>query len=145
MNKIIVKTVDFKAFFPDIEYIRLSVFVREQNVPLELEWDEDDHHATHILAWYNQQAVATARLLANGRIGRMAVLKKWRGKGVGKTMLQYLLQLASQQSLPTVHLSAQQHAVAFYEKHGFQINSECYMDAGIPHYTMIYSCRQNKV
>lgn len=138
MNEIIIKTVDFKENFPDIEHIRLEVFVREQHVPLELEWDEDDSQAMHILAYRNEKAVATARLLKDGRIGRMAVLPPWRGQGVGRKMLLYLIAEAKKQGNDNIRLSAQQHAVGFYQKYGFVICSESYMDAGIPHYTMQY-------
>lgn len=138
MNEIIIKTVDFKDNFTDIEAIRTSVFIKEQNVPIELEWDEFDDDSTHILAYYDTKAVATARLLSDGHIGRMAVLKAYRNRNIGRNMLKYILDLAVQKSLKNIELSAQAHAVNFYEKNGFKVISDVYMDAGIPHYTMKY-------
>ena len=75
MNDITVKVADFEKYFPDIEKIRTTVFINEQKVPVELEWDEFDQESTHILAYYHGKPVGTARLLKDGHIGRMAVIK----------------------------------------------------------------------
>ncbi len=123
----------------DIKEIRTSVFIKEQHVPEELEWDEFDSEATHILAYYDNKAVATARLLKNGHIGRMAVLKEFRNRNIGKNMLKYILELAKKHLVTDIRLSAQEHAVEFYRKMGFSVVSDVYMDAGIPHYDMKYS------
>ncbi len=139
MSEIVIKTVDFKQNFSEIEEIRTSVFIQEQNVPFELEWDEFDNDSTHILAYYNNKAVGTARLLDDGHIGRMAVLKAYRNRNIGKNMLKYLLDIAQAKSIAMIELSAQDHAVNFYKKYGFIVISDVYMDAGIPHYTMMYS------
>jgi len=136
MNSIEIKTVDFKEHFSEIKEIRTTVFINEQNVPVELEWDEFDNDSTHILAYYDNKAVGTARLLADGHIGRMAVLKAYRNRNIGKKMLKYLLELAKNTSNNKIQLSAQEHAVGFYKKQGFNITSDVYMDAGIPHYDM---------
>ena len=124
--------------FSDIENIRTAVFIKEQKVPIELEWDEFDNESTHILAYYNNKAVGTARLLSDGHIGRMAVLKDYRNHNIGKNMLKFLLELAKYQSLDNIVLSAQEHAVEFYKKYGFTVTSDVYLDAGIPHYDMRY-------
>lgn len=138
MSKIIIKTVDFNNSFSEIKAIRTSVFIKEQHVPVELEWDEFDNDSTHILAYYNNKAVGTARLLNDGHIGRMAVLKAYRNRNIGENMLKYILKLAKTKSIDKVELSAQEHAVEFYKKHGFSVTSDVYLDAGIPHYNMIY-------
>ena len=138
MSEITIKEVDFKHHFSDIENIRTSVFINEQNVPVELEWDEFDNESTHILAYYSNKAVGTARLLSDGHIGRMAVLKDYRNRNIGKNMLKYLLDLAKKKSLDNIVLSAQEHAVEFYKKYGFSVCSDVYLDAGIPHYDMRY-------
>jgi len=138
MSKVIIKTVDFKNDFSEIEGIRTAVFIKEQNVPIELEWDEFDNDSTHILAYYNNKAVGTARLLKDGHIGRMAVLKKYRNRNIGRNMLKYLLQIAQKSSINSIELSAQEHAVEFYKKYGFSVTSNVYLDAGIPHYDMKY-------
>lgn len=138
MSEIIIKTVDFKNDFSEIENIRTAVFIKEQNVPVELEWDEFDNDSTHILAYYNDKAVGTARLLNDGHIGRMAVLKHYRNRNIGQNMLKYLLQIAQKSSINGVELSAQEHAVEFYKKYGFSVTSKVYLEAGIPHYDMKY-------
>lgn len=136
MNEIIIKEVDFAKDFPKVKEIRTEVFIKEQHVPVELEWDEYDNTAVHILAYYNDLAVGTARLLPDAHIGRMAVLKSYRFRHVGKKMLEYLMSLAHKNGMQSVELSAQKHAVEFYQKAGFHIVSGEYLDAGIPHFTM---------
>lgn len=125
---------------PHIKSIRQKVFVEEQQVPAELEWDLTDPSAEHFLAVVDgQEAVATARLYgipgAIGFIGRMAVLPQYRGKHIGQALLQHLIgQGAAQYS--ELRLSAQQHAVKFYQRAGFHLCSDPYDDAGIMHFDM---------
>ena len=138
MSNIIIKTVDFRSSFAEIEEIRTAVFIKEQHVPIELEWDGFDNDSTHILAYYDNKPVATARLLNDGHIGRMAVLKEYRNRNIGQNMLKYILKLAKDKSMQKIELSAQEHAVAFYKKYGFSVTSDVYLDAGIPHYDMVY-------
>lgn len=116
--------------------IRRRVFIEEQHVPEALEWDGLDSGAMHLLALIDGNPVGCARLLPGGRIGRMAVLPEWRRQGVGGAMLQALIAAARRQGLQQVTLSAQVHAIAFYQRHGFSICSDIYPDAGIPHQDM---------
>ena len=121
-----------------IKAIRETVFIHEQGVPIELEWDGLDPSCAHVLARSDRgEAIGTARMQPNGTIGRMAVLKDWRGRGVGGVLLQRLLGLATQQGLTCVRLSAQTHALGFYERPGFRVTGEPFMDAGIPHRNMV--------
>ena len=114
--------------------VRRAVFIEEQHVPEELEWDGLDEEALHLLAEDSQgQAIATARMLGDGHIGRVAVLKPWRGRGVGKALMQQLLLLAHQRGHHHVHLDAQVDAVDFYRQQGFEAEGGIFMDAGIPH------------
>jgi len=118
--------------------IRRKVFINEQNVPEDLEWDEFDSTAHHILAVdNNNNPIGTGRIKPDGQIGRMAVLKQWRNKGIGKVILDELLKIATRSNYPSTYLHAQLTAIKFYEKSGFLINSDEFMDAGIPHKTMI--------
>src|ERR1700693_1207486 len=95
--------------------VREQVFVAEQKVPLELEWDEWDECSDHAVARdINGQAIGTARLLPDGRIGRMAVLGEWRRRGVGTALLVALLERARKRSMRQVTLHAQTHAAGFY-------------------------------
>ena len=117
--------------------IRRAVFVDEQRVPLELELDEWDARSRHALARDARgRAVGTGRLLPDGHIGRMAVLAAARASGVGSALLSALIDEARRSGHATVELSAQTHACAFYERHGFAAYGPVYDDAGIPHVAM---------
>ncbi|MBI4002414.1 MAG: GNAT family N-acetyltransferase [Nitrospira defluvii] len=133
-----VELVEWGKAEPAIRGIRETVFIFEQAVPEELEWDGLDPLCAHALAWNDLgEAIGTARMQAKGTIGRMAVLKDWRGRGVGRALLQTLLDLAARQGLSRVTLSAQTHALGFYERAGFHVIGNPFMDAGIPHRSMI--------
>lgn len=117
--------------------IRLAVFVEEQRVPMEMEMDEFDSQCVHALAYSPAgEAIGTGRLLPDGHIGRMAVLKAWRGRGAGGAILQSLVAAARARGDREVVLSAQAHAVPFYRKHGFAAEGDVYEEAGIPHQAM---------
>ena len=117
--------------------VRELVFVTEQKVPLELEWDEWDERSDHAVARdAGGQAIGTARLLPDGRIGRMAVLREWRRRGVGAALMEALLQKAREQSLSRVTLHAQTHAAGFYRRFGFSERGGEFWEAGIPHVEM---------
>ncbi|HKB61718.1 MAG TPA: GNAT family N-acetyltransferase [Burkholderiales bacterium] len=117
--------------------VREQVFVTEQKVPLELEWDEWDERSDHAVARDTSgQAIGTARLLPDGRIGRMAVLREWRRRGVGAALMEALLQKAREQSLSRVTLHAQTHAAGFYRRFGFSERGGEFWEAGIPHVEM---------
>ena len=116
--------------------IRLVVFVQEQGVPPELEMDEMDAKCVHALAFDGERAVGTGRLLPDGHIGRMAVSKEFRGKGVGGALLTKLMEAAKSRGDREVVLSAQVHAVPFYLAYGFDTFGEVYEEAGIPHRDM---------
>lgn len=117
--------------------IREQVFIIEQQVPLALEWDDEDALAIHLLAYNNQQEpIGCTRILSYSSIGRMAVLQAWRGHGVGKTLLANAITLCNQHSAYVITLSAQTHAIAFYEQSGFTVCSQPYLDANILHVDM---------
>ncbi len=116
--------------------VRRSVFIEEQGIPESLEWDEWDAPSLHALARQDSEPVATGRLLPDGRIGRMAVLAPWRGRGLGRSVLDRLGAAARARGLPEVVLSAQVRAMPFYARAGFVAESPDYDDAGIPHRTM---------
>jgi predicted GNAT family N-acyltransferase len=132
------------ASWPDdedrIHRIRESVFVLEQGVPAELEWDGRDPVCTHVIAELfdgaKRDAVGTGRLMPNGKIGRMAVLGKYRGKGIGGQILNALVEAAKARGQHEVYLHAQSHALAFYQRFGFVAEGEEFQEAGIPHRKM---------
>jgi predicted GNAT family N-acyltransferase len=118
--------------------IRRRVFVREQGVPEELEWDGKDETAVHLLARNNAgRPVGTARLLPTGQIGRMAVLLDWRGLGIGMALLKGLLAIAAAEDYPRPFLNAQASALPFYRRAGFLAVGAEFFEAGIPHRKMI--------
>jgi predicted GNAT family N-acyltransferase len=126
------------ASWPDdreaLRLVRETVFVHEQGVPLDMEWDEDDSLALHMLARDAQGTpIGTGRLLPDGRIGRMAVLATWRGRGVGSALLSQLIAAARERGLAQVRLHAQCHALDFYARLGFQVSGEIFDECGIPH------------
>ena len=117
--------------------IRAKVFVEEQGVPVELEWDGLDEHAYHVLAFAaDGTPIGTGRLLQDTHIGRMAVLKEWRRRGVGSAMLDVLLVAANKMGYGEVELNAQTRVLNFYLRKGFAPHGEEFMDAGIPHIAM---------
>ena len=139
-SQVTVSRVDWNASGAALRAIRTAVFVVEQSVPAELEWDGIDERCLHVLAKTTAgEAIGTGRLLPDGHIGRMAVLKPWRGNGVGSMILAELLDAAREQRHTVVELSAQTHAIEFYRRHGFEMVSGEYLEAGIPHRTMRWS------
>jgi len=117
--------------------VRTEVFVVEQGVPAEIERDALDAVCRHAIARdAGGRVIATGRLLPDGHIGRMAVLRTARGAGVGGAVLQALIAEAARRGLPEVALNAQTHALAFYLRHGFEAVGEVFMEAGIPHRAM---------
>ncbi|MGD8568393.1 MAG: GNAT family N-acetyltransferase [Gammaproteobacteria bacterium] len=132
-----VAETSWEADKKDLIRIRTEVFINEQLVPPDLEWDGYDRDCWQVIARAdNGAAIGTGRMLYDGHIGRMAVLPAYRHQGVGSSLLRKLLDIARQQKLGEVLLNAQIAAVAFYEKHGFTVCSDEFMDAGIPHVTM---------
>ncbi len=117
--------------------IRHAVFVVEQKVPVDIELDEFDPVSVHALAFDGDGvAVGTGRLLPDGHIGRMAVLRHARGSGVGGALLRALMAAARERGFGEVQLNAQTHALAFYARFGFVAEGEEFDDAGIPHRAM---------
>lgn len=121
----------------ELKEIRRHVFIEEQNVPEELEWDEYDESSTHFLAMDDDRAVAVARLKPDGQIGRMAVLAKYRHQGIGSRLLAFVLKFAAGKNLGQVYLHAQTSAIPFYEKHGFITQGVIFYEANIPHLGML--------
>jgi predicted GNAT family N-acyltransferase len=136
MNNFTIKQTRFQDDREGIMFVREQVFIKEQHVPVKLEWDGMDDDATHLLVLRDGRPVATSRLLADGHIGRMAVMPEFRRQGIGSAMLATLTKIAEEKGLSAVFLAAQVEAIDFYQKHGFTVNSEIYMDAGIPHRDM---------
>lgn len=120
----------------DAKFIRKQVFIIEQNIPEEEEWDDQDMISDHFVVYDQDQPIATARLLQNNSVGRVAVLKAYRGQGIGRMIMLEIIRQAHQQDRKFLQLSSQVHAISFYEKLGFSIQGDAYDECGIPHIKM---------
>ncbi len=135
--KVHVVCVPWDTHRDQLRRVREIVFIDEQRVPRELEWDDEDDVSTHFLALTEAgQAVGCARLLPSGQIGRMAVLPSHRGTGLGRRLLTEVVEEAKRRGFTRVHLHAQTHATDFYRKGGFLPVGGEFMEAGIPHRAM---------
>ena len=138
MAQIDIKTriADWPGDKVKLEKIRRIVFIEEQQVPEELEWDEYDELSTHFLATVNGKVIANARLKPDGQIGRMAVLAEYRHLGIGGKLLRLVLKNALSQNFKQVYLHAQVDAIPFYEKQKFIALGDIFYEANIPHREM---------
>ena len=138
MQKFSIKQVEWTDNLDVLRGIRTVVFVEEQNVPQEEEWDGRDDTAIHVLAMTpDGKPVGTARLLDSGQIGRMAVLRDYRNHGIGGSMLNQLVKIAAENNIGNLFLNSQFDAIPFYKKFGFIEQGETFMEAGILHRKMI--------
>lgn len=116
--------------------VRTPVFIEEQAVTPEFEWDDIDATAVHLLATLDHEPIACLRIIEYKKIGRMAVLKNYRGRGLGAALLREAVAICKKQGSKSVYLSAQTHAIEFYRKAGFKQISDEYCDVDIPHVDM---------
>ncbi|HLW74549.1 MAG TPA: GNAT family N-acetyltransferase [Gammaproteobacteria bacterium] len=132
-----VRKADWELDREALRGLRRTVFIVEQRVPEDEEWDDLDPACLHTLALDRAGIpIGTGRLTPDGKIGRMAVLKEWRGTGVGSALLAFLVEDARRRGIKDCRLNAQSHALTFYARHGFEPYGEEFMEAGIPHRAM---------
>ena len=120
----------------DIRSVREEVFVFEQGVPLNLDIDGRDPDCAHVLAVEDEAPVGTARMQQDGHIGRVAVLARYRGRGIGRLLVAELIGTARSRGLDQVYLHSQTSATEFYVKLGFERYGQVFMEADIPHIAM---------
>jgi len=123
----------------DPYYVRREVFVKEQNIDKDLEWDGMDAEADHIVIYIDGQPVATGRIIIdNGQymLGRIAVLKEYRGRNLGRVLVENMMAKAFENGADEIHIHAQTRVRGFYEKLGFEAYGELYEEAGIEHISM---------
>ena len=138
MQPIRIREASWPADRMNLESVRCEVFVKEQNVPRSLEFDGLDASALHWLAFTpEEEPVGTLRLLPSGQIGRAAVLRAYRGQGVGSRLLRHAIAAAEAQGWGEVWVNAQFARRGFYAPHGFIVISDIFEDAGITHQRML--------
>ena len=152
MSEYFIKSGLWSELKLDAEKIRRQVFIQEQSILEQDEWDALDAVSLHFVVYDRHlendlkinQAIATARLLENNSIGRVAVLKSYRSKGVGRLIMQQIIEHARTEKRQFLKLSSQIHAIAFYESFGFQVKGGGYLDCGIPHIDMYLKLKSDK-
>ncbi|MCO7231391.1 MULTISPECIES: GNAT family N-acetyltransferase [unclassified Cobetia] len=127
---------DWQTLGNEASEIRRVVFIEEQQVPREEEWDGRDDACEHFLVHLDGRTVGTARLLPDGHVGRVAILSEARGLGLGQRLMEAVIHAARQAGHAEVLLDAQTHALEFYQRLGFTAYGDEFLDAGIPHRSM---------
>ena len=128
---------------PEIRSIRNNVFTIEQQINEDVDFDGQDNDAIHVLVCFQGRHVGTGRMLADGHIGRLAVLKQFRGQGLGAKAVRALVKEAKSRGMDRVYLGSQTHAIGFYEKLGFSAYGGTYVEANIEHVHMERSIDQS--
>ena len=134
MKKVI--TCQFEQFREEIRLVRWHVFVSELGIPEAFEFKDDERDFLHVLAFVDEEVVATGRVDATGHIGRVAVLKSFRKAGFGRRVMRCLENAARDDGLSEVFLAAQVDVIPFYQRLGYQAEGEPFMEVGIPHQYM---------
>ncbi|MFZ5755627.1 MAG: GNAT family N-acetyltransferase [Pseudomonadota bacterium] len=137
MTDIRIRRTDWAQDRAPLSAIRRKVFIEEQHVPEDMEWDEHDDTSVHFLAEENGQAVGCVRLIPTGQISRLSVLESRRSEGIGQALLQAAIAEARAAGLREIFLHAQTHATSFYEAAGFLVDGGIFVEAGIPHRLMV--------
>ncbi len=138
-NNLKIEIVKWIDGLSQLKNIREKVFIQEQKVTPQLEWDGMDEKAIHFLVFNDKAAIGCARAIVikdHMQLGRMAVLKEYRGQGIGSALLEKAMTIAKLNQLSAIYISAQCHAIDFYKKFGFEVKSDIYLDAEIPHRDM---------
>jgi predicted GNAT family N-acyltransferase len=137
-SSITIRKVDFETEEDSIRAVRFEVFVDEQGVPPEIEMDDRDAHCIHLLAIVDDEPVGTARIDIEraGKVGRLAVLRKCRGQGIGRNLMEHCHDLAREHGLTEVWCHAQVVALPFYSRLGYRMTGEAFDEAGISHRKM---------
>jgi predicted GNAT family N-acyltransferase len=132
-----VELMTWEQAQPTAGPLRFAIFVGEQNVPAGIELDDMDAQCMHAVAYdVDNKPIGTGRLLPDGHIGRMAVVKEWRRRGIGAEILQALIGEARKRGHKEVIVSAQLQAAEFYREQGFTADGKVYPEAGILHQKM---------
>ncbi|MCZ6798625.1 MAG: GNAT family N-acetyltransferase [Gammaproteobacteria bacterium] len=137
MSEITVTAAIWSEDKKQLVELRTRVFVGEQKVLASFEVDGLDTDCLHVKALDGSTCIGTGRLLPDGYIGRMCVASEFRNRGIGTLMLENLIQQAETAGHAQVMLNSQSYAIPFYQKNGFVIDSDEFIEAGIPHRHMV--------
>ncbi|MGB8696713.1 MULTISPECIES: GNAT family N-acetyltransferase [Acinetobacter] len=142
MSQFTIRPGSWDELQDDAKLIREQVFIQEQQIAVEDEWDVEDAVSLHFVVYDQDQPIATARLLQNNSVGRVAVLRSHRGVGIGKLLMERIIQQAKYEQRKFLKLSSQVHAIQFYAALDFKVEGEQYLDCGIPHIDMrlLFTC-----
>lgn len=133
-----VRLAAWEADSPEIRAVRNTVFSDEQGISETLDFDGRDRECVHLLAYLaDGENIGTARMLPDGHVGRIAVHRQWRGKGVGTRLVEYLSEVARERGFTEILLHSQVQAAAFYSRLGFEARGDTFMEAGIEHVSMV--------
>jgi len=138
-NNLKVEVVKWIDEYDSLTMIREKVFIEEQKVTSQLEWDGMDENAMHFLVFKDEEAIGCARAVVIKnymQLGRMAVLKEYRGQGIGSALLEKAIVTAKLNQISSIHIRSQCYAIDFYLKFGFKVMSDIYLDAEILHRDM---------
>jgi predicted GNAT family N-acyltransferase len=138
-NNLKIEIVKWIDGLSQLKNIREKVFIQEQKVTPQLEWDGMDEKAIHFLVFNDKAAIGCARAIVikdHMQLGRMAVLKEYRSQGIGSALIEKAMTTAKLNQLSAIYISAQCHAIDFYKKFGFEVTSDIYLDAEILHRDM---------
>ena len=139
MNSLKIKEVNNKYDLEKVIEIRKNVFIKEQNVPLEIEIDGLDPEAEHFIAYLDDKPIGCARIRTNKnyvKLERIAILKKHRGKGFGTVLTKFLIDYCRNENFGEIILHSQTYVVDFYKKLGFKIRGKPFFEADIEHFEM---------
>lgn len=139
MNNLKIKEVNNKYDLEKVIEIRKNVFIKEQNVPLEIEIDGLDPEAEHFIAYLDDRPIGCARIRTNKnyvKLERIAILKKHRGKGFGTVLTKFLIDYCRNENFGEIILHSQTYVVDFYKKLGFKIRGKPFFEADIEHFEM---------
>lgn len=142
MKNLNVRLIKNKKELDKVHKIREIVFIEEQKVPKELEYDEYESSSTHIIAFYDEKAIGAGRIRIKKdnriKLERIAVLKEYRGKNVGKAIMDFMVNYSKKKIPKEIYLHGQFYAIKFYEKCGFKVRGKPFGEAGIEHIEMYY-------
>lgn len=137
-----IERVSWSGHEADLVAVRQAVFIEEQSVPEELEWDGEDAESIHFLARADDDTpIGCVRLLSSGQISRLSVIESWRHQGIGKALLNAVEDEARQRAMGEIYLHAQTQATHFYEEAGFSVSGGIFIEADIPHRQMFKDLR----